>query len=75
MAREVTPLRPAPAAEEVCAEGALTIRAACEFCGLSRTTIYGLIRKGRLHPIHVGGRTLLARRQLVELLAGGMEDA
>lgn len=74
MARETTPLRSEPTAEDLCEDGALTIPAGCKFSGLGRTTIYDLFREGRLHPIHVRGRTLIAKRELVELLADGMED-
>ena len=77
MAREVTPLRPEPTAAALCEDGALTIKAAVEFSGIGRTKLYELMRTGQLHQIRVDGsaRTLLARRELVEILARGMEDA
>ena len=57
MAREPIPLRPEPTAEELCEDGAMTIKAFVEFTGVGRTKVYQLMRAHRLHAIHVGGRT------------------
>lgn len=44
------------------------IKEACDATGLSRPTIYRLIEKGELHPIKVGTRTLLLRKDLEAFL-------
>jgi excisionase family DNA binding protein len=63
----------APTAEELCAEGAMTFPQGEKFTGLSRRTLYRLVEEERLHQIRVRGRVLLARRELVGLLAEGLE--
>ena len=70
-AAEPSPLARA-AAIQACADGALTIRAAVEFSGISRTVLYELMAEGRLSPIRIGRRVLLPRAELVEILAAGM---
>lgn len=46
-----------PATRE--AKLAYTVQEACAATGLSRSTIYNLIRAGDLTKVRVGGRTLL----------------
>lgn len=43
--------------------------------GLSRSTIYELAAAGRLKLSKVGGRTLVPRDQLEQLIADGMRAA
>lgn len=77
MGRESAPLQavpPTPTAEELCAGGAMTFSQASSFCGLSRRTLYVLVDEGRLHRIRIGGRVLISRRELVQLLAEGFEE-
>jgi excisionase family DNA binding protein len=62
-----------PTPEELCSEGAMTIPRAVEFTGIGRTTLYRLVREGRLHRSKVDGRSLLLRRELVALLTDGLE--
>ena len=57
--------------EEAWAAGALTVDEASAFAGLSRATLYRLVRAGRLVSHVTGGRRLFARASLVELLADG----
>ena len=42
----------------------LTIEEACQFLGLSRSTVYRLIADGELRLIKVYNRSLIARRDL-----------
>ena len=53
------------------ADGAMTIRAAVAFSGISRSRLYDLMRGGKLRFTHVGTRRLIYRRSLRELLAHG----
>ena len=56
-------------------DGALTVPAACEFSGLSRTAIYSAMRSGELPFLQRGGRRLIPRRALAEMLAAGMQPS
>ncbi|MFM9938656.1 MAG: helix-turn-helix domain-containing protein [Hyphomicrobiaceae bacterium] len=49
---------------------ALRIDAAVKASGLSRSTLYEHIARGRLKAIRVGGRRLILRRDLQEFLEG-----
>ena len=42
----------------------LTVEEACQFLGLSRSTVYRLIADGELRLIKVYNRSLIARRDL-----------
>lgn len=56
---------------------ACTVNAATYRLGISRTTLYSLIRKGELRTFRLGGRTLIAEaelRQLVELSASASNN-
>ncbi len=50
---------------------AFRIDDACRLSGLGRTTVYGLVRAGRLRLIRVGGRSLIDGDSLRRLLRGG----
>jgi len=77
MPRAPSPAESSPTARadaiEVCAAGALTIKSASEFTGISRTVLYELITEGRLTPIRLGRRVLLPKVQLIAILANGIE--
>ena len=45
-----------------------TVHEGCEASGLGRTTIYALIRDGRIKTVKVGARTLLVVPSLLETL-------
>lgn len=45
-----------------------TINEASAACGISRTTIYGLIKAGELVTAKIGARTLIARADLEALI-------
>jgi excisionase family DNA binding protein len=45
-----------------------TINEASAACGISRTTIYGLIKAGELTPVKIGARTLIAHADLEALI-------
>jgi excisionase family DNA binding protein len=47
---------------------AYTIPEAAAACGLGRTTIYELIKRGELPLVKVGGRSLVRRQDLEAML-------
>jgi len=50
---------------------ALSIREAARTCGLSRATLYRLLKEGRLATIKIGSRRLVLVSALDALLSGG----
>jgi excisionase family DNA binding protein len=46
----------------------ITVREACQFSGLGKTSIYKLVRAGKLTPRKFGKRTLIVRSELESLL-------
>lgn len=42
--------------------------------GCGRTTIYELIKQGRLRVVKIGVRTIIPRTEIERLLAGGNDD-
>jgi excisionase family DNA binding protein len=57
---------------EMLQDGALGIKEAQTFSGVSRTTLYELMGQGRLPFVKVGARRLIPRRALIEVLAEGV---
>ncbi len=51
--------------------GVLTLDQAATFTGLCRSTLYALIRSGRLAATKIGRRRLVSRSDLVGLLQAG----
>jgi len=51
------------------------IPAACHRVGLGRTTLYELIKQGRIKTIKVGSRTLIPETELQRFIAEQMEKA
>ncbi len=49
-------------------DGLLSIEEAARFLGLSRTTLYELIRGGKLKPVRLAGRTLFDPADLSDLV-------
>jgi excisionase family DNA binding protein len=47
---------------------AYTIKQAATACGISRTTLYGLIKAGELTPVKIGARTLIRHADLESLM-------
>ena len=47
---------------------AYTIKQASAACGISRTTLYGLIKAGELTPVKIGVRTLIRHADLEALI-------
>lgn len=45
-----------------------TIKEASAACGISRTTLYGLINAGELVTVKIGARTLIRRVDLESLI-------
>ena len=52
---------------------ALRIRDASIISGLSRSTLYELLKAGKLRAVKIGGRRLILRDSLEALLLGGAE--
>ena len=52
-----------------CAPLAVTVKDACRLSGVGRTTIYQLIRDGKLTSTHVAGRRLILFKSLEDLIA------
>ena len=52
---------------------ALRIRDASIISGLSRSTLYELLKAGKLRAVKIGGRRLILRDSLAALLLGGAE--
>ena len=50
---------------------ALRIRDAATISGLSRSTLYELLKAGKLRAVKIGGRRLILRDSLEALLRGG----
>ncbi|MFC3557273.1 helix-turn-helix domain-containing protein [Sphingomonas qilianensis] len=48
---------------------AYSVKDAAAACGLSRTTLYQLIKAGRITPRKFGARTILLRSDLEAMLA------
>ena len=47
---------------------AYTIKQACAASGISRTTLYSLIKAGELTPVKIGVRTLIRHADLEALI-------
>lgn len=47
----------------------VTVATARKFSGLGNTTIWGLIKQGKLEAVRIGRRTLITFRSLESLLA------
>jgi hypothetical protein len=71
----VAPAPEPPTAAELCADGALPVRAAAEFLGVSLNTLKALAREKHLKLFKVRNRLVVARRALVLYLAGQMDPA
>lgn len=50
---------------------ALSVRATCAATSLGRTSVFRLIKAGRLRAIRIGGRTLVTTGSIKALLEGG----
>ena len=51
-----------------------TVRQACQVTGLGKSTIYDLMREGRLERVKVGRRSLITDRSLRRLIEGEEAD-
>jgi excisionase family DNA binding protein len=71
MTSDVDTARPARA--ELFADGAVTVAEAVRFSGIGRTHLYDLMTAGRIAFVKIGSRRLIARRGLIDLLAGGAD--
>lgn len=59
-------------ADEVVADGLLSVREAARFLGISRSTLYELMESGRLQYVKLGRARRVPRRALVALAAGNL---
>jgi len=50
---------------------AVTVKAACKFIGVGRTTMWGLIKSGRVETARIGRRRVVLFASLEALLAQG----
>jgi excisionase family DNA binding protein len=50
---------------------AYSIREAARMCGVSRATLYRLLKEGKIATIKIGSRRLIRDDQINALLAGG----
>jgi excisionase family DNA binding protein len=55
--------------EEKCR--AYSIREAARLCGVSRATLYRLLKEGKIASVKIGSRRLIRDDQINALLAGG----
>jgi excisionase family DNA binding protein len=63
-----------PSADELCAEGAMSIPAAAEFSGVGETRLKQLIHSGELPALKNGVKNLIPKLALVRWLAKQLED-
>ena len=61
-----------PIAEELMAEGLMTIEEAVAFSGLSRSTLYTLMNEGKLPYVKVASARRIPRVALKRTLAAGL---
>jgi excisionase family DNA binding protein len=50
---------------------AFSVREAARICGVSRATLYRLLKEGKITSIKIGNRRLIRDDQINALLAGG----
>jgi excisionase family DNA binding protein len=55
-------------ATELARDGAVSVRAACEFLGIGRTQLYQLMASGQLRFVKLGSRRLVLRREMQRYL-------
>jgi excisionase family DNA binding protein len=53
---------------------ALHVKEAARIYGLSRTTIYQLMKQGTLRTVKIGGRRLITRDALESLILGARDE-
>jgi excisionase family DNA binding protein len=46
----------------------LSVKEACHYLHLSRTTLYHMIERKEITPVNIGGRTLFDRKDLDEMI-------
>lgn len=49
-----------------------TVREAAQVLGISRYTLYDMVKDGKFPAIRLGGRVLIARAQIDKVLAEGI---
>jgi len=49
----------------------LTIRSVCERADIGRTTVYKLIREGKLRSFRIGSRRLITVASFIRVFGGG----
>jgi excisionase family DNA binding protein len=50
---------------------AFSVREAARMCGVSRATLYRLLKEGKIKTIKIGSRRLVPEATIETLLAGG----
>ena len=64
---------PRPAAERLVQEGMVTLQEACEFLGISRSRLYGMLAAGDLPSVKLGRCRRVPRRALIACAARAVE--
>jgi hypothetical protein len=59
------PVDPPPSAEELCADGSMSVKEAARFLSLSTQLMNGLIRRHEVLSFKIGGRRVIPRRALI----------
>ena len=62
-------------AEEIVRDGCVSVKEAASFLGISKSTVYQLMESGELRYVRLGGRRLVPRRLLTQLLAQHLTEA
>ena len=52
------------------ARSAVSVREFCQLCGLGRTSFYAAVKRGQIHPVKFGRRTLILVREVDAFLDG-----
>lgn len=61
--------------DDICPVMAYRINDVCRVLSIGRSSIYNMIRDGRLKSVSIAGRTLIPRSEIDRLLMEAMSDA
>lgn len=71
--RPATPMYAEPTAADLCADGALDLDGAAEFCRISKREIERAVERGEIETMYHGRKPLVPKRVLVLWLAAKLE--
>ncbi len=66
------PVDPDPTPEQLCEQGVFSLRRAARFCGMSMDAMRKAVSLRVVPSFKLGGRRVIARRELVRYLAAAM---